>query len=286
MSFDNALKSLRGLSIGDGYGQKQGELLFRGGFSLELPDAPWRWTDDTHMAISIVEALREHGEIDQDWLAKRFADRHFVEPNRGYAGQAAMLLTSVSGGMHWSKANVSNFPNGSYGNGAAMRAAPLGAFFDGEPVRSAEQAALSAEVTHAHPEGIAGGIAVAVAASINISQPELSPHDFIDAVAEHTPESQTRTVMLRAKEFGPKEVIDAVEALGAGWSISSQDTVPFCMYMASHYRGSFEAAMMLTAQVGGDCDTTCAIVGGIVAAGMDELPAEWDERAEPVPQIS
>lgn len=285
MSFELALMSLRGLSIGDGYGQRQGELILSTGYSMELPPGPWRWTDDTHMAISILEALAELGEIEQDWLAKRFSDRHFLEPNRGYAGQAAMLLTSVFDGMHWSEANVSNFPNGSYGNGGAMRSAPLGAFFAGDHARSAEQAALASQITHAHSEGIAGGVAVAVAASINASQPDLSPHDFIDAVAEHTPESQTRSKMLRAKEFAPTDVIEAVDELGAGWSISSQDTVPFCMFMASHYRGKFAPAMMLTASVGGDCDTTCAIVGGIIAAGLKELPAEWEERTEPVPTI-
>lgn len=285
MSIETANKALRGLSIGDGYGQRQGELILRRSFSTDLPPAPWRWTDDTAMAISVVESLREHGEIDQDRLARRFAERHALEPNRGYAGQAAALLMSISSGLHWSEANISNFPEGSYGNGAAMRSAPLGAFFAGEPVRAAEQAALASEITHAHPEGIAGGIAVAVAASINASSPDLSPQEFIDTVALHTPESATRANILKAKDFDAAEVDEAVAELGAGWEISSQDTVPFCMFIASHYRGRFEAGLMFTAAVGGDCDTTCAIVGGILAAGPGELPASWIERAEPVPQI-
>jgi hypothetical protein len=56
---------------------------------------------------------------------------------------------------------------GSFGNGAAMRVAPLGAFFADQPLEVVcNQARLSAEVTHAHAEGIAGAIAVAVAAAL------------------------------------------------------------------------------------------------------------------------
>ena len=55
--------------------------------------------------------------------------------------------------------------SGSWGNGAAMRVAPVGAFFADAPAEAARQAALSAAVTHAHPEAVAGAIAVAVAAA-------------------------------------------------------------------------------------------------------------------------
>ena len=53
---------------------------------------------------------------------------------------------------------------GSMGNGAAMRVAPLGAWFADDVARAVDEARRSAEVTHMHPEGIAGAVAVAVAA--------------------------------------------------------------------------------------------------------------------------
>jgi len=46
-----------------------------------------------------------------------------------------------------------------------MRVAPLGAYYFGNPARAAAEAAAQAEVTHANIEGIAGAVAVAVAAS-------------------------------------------------------------------------------------------------------------------------
>lgn len=48
------------------------------------------------------------------------------------------------------------YGQGSYGNGAAMRVAPLGAYFADDLALATQQARLSAEVTHAHAEGLIG----------------------------------------------------------------------------------------------------------------------------------
>ena len=64
---------------------------------------------------------------------------------------------------------------GSFGNGAAMRVAPLGAYFADELDAVVEQASFSAEVTHSHPEGIAGAIAVAVAAALCLASARQCP---------------------------------------------------------------------------------------------------------------
>lgn len=285
MTFQQAIRSLEGVSIGDGYGAAQGELILRSEFSIDLPPGPWRWTDDTAMAISIVENLKEHGAIEQESLATGFAKRYMDEPLRGYAGHASELLYSVWNGIHWKLAAVMKFPEGSWGNGGAMRAAPIGAFFSGDPERAAAEAELSAEITHAHIEGKAGAIAVAAAAAIVSASPQIEPLDLIEQVASFTPESETKRVILLGRGIEPRDVEVAAVDLGVGWDISAQGTVPFCIWMAAHYMSTFEGALMLTASMGGDCDTTCAIVGGIVATVPDELPAEWLSRTEPLPAM-
>src|SRR5512136_1913632 len=189
MSLDDALLSLEGLSVGDAFG----ELFFsRSPGSRELPAGPWRWTDDTHMALSIVEVLRDHGRIDQDVLARAFAERFLQEPWRGYAGGAKKLLTRIACGEDWRTTALRLFDGGSYGNGAAMRAAPIGGFFAGDPVRAVSEARLSAVVTHAHPEGQAGAMAVAAAAAIAAGAGPPSGGDFLRAVLPFVPESLTR----------------------------------------------------------------------------------------------
>ncbi len=45
------------------------------------PEAPWRWTDDTAMAIEIVAEFAEGGAVDQDRFAKRIAGRYVADPD-------------------------------------------------------------------------------------------------------------------------------------------------------------------------------------------------------------
>ena len=95
---------------------------------MRLPPAPWFHSDDTEMAISIVEALARDGRIDQDALAVRFADRFQRDPDRGYGSMARIILKKIAAGTSWPTASAEGFAGeGSLGNGAAMRAAPLGA---------------------------------------------------------------------------------------------------------------------------------------------------------------
>jgi ADP-ribosylglycohydrolase len=77
-----------------------------------------------------------------------------------------------------------------------------------------------------------------------------------------------------------------VAALGNGTGVSAQDTVPFALWCAGQRLGSFEEALWLTVSGLGDRDTTCAIVGGIVAlyAGSEAIPAEWLQSRESLPE--
>ncbi|MYR36909.1 ADP-ribosylglycohydrolase family protein, partial [Streptomyces sp. SID4944] len=72
--------------------------------------------------------------------------------------------------------------------------------------------------------------------------------------------------------------------LGNGRRTSAHDTVPFALWSAARSLGNFEEAFWLTAQAGGDVDTTCAIVGGVVAAGTAGAPpAAWLAQTEEPP---
>ncbi len=73
--------------------------------------------------------------------------------------------------------------------------------------------------------------------------------------------------------------------LGCGRRTAAQDTVPFALWSAARALGDYERAFWTTAQVGGDVDTTCAIVGGVIAAGTAGAPpAGWAEQTEAIPE--
>jgi ADP-ribosylglycohydrolase len=282
-----AVASLHGLAVGDALGScffipdNQPALEAR-----ELPPDPWLWTDDTEMACSIVTTLHEYGRIDQDALAASFAEHHDFD--RGYgAGVNRMLRLIRQERGDWRQLAAESWDGrGSWGNGAAMRVAPLGAYFADDPHTAAAEAALSAEVTHTHPEGVAGAVAIAVATALAAGTPDVRGAHFLRAIAEYTPPGLVRDGITNAISLLPlADPRSAAASLGNGRYISAPDTVPFCLWVAAKHPDDYTAAFWATASVGGDIDTTCAIVGGITGARLDTtgIPAEWLRRCEPLP---
>jgi ADP-ribosylglycohydrolase len=280
-----ARRSLEGLSLGDAFGELYFWMYPKLSAGSDLPSGPWQWTDDTHMALSVVETLGAYGHIDQDALASAFTRRFRKNPDRGYGRGAARLLAALAAGADWRESSPKLFHGGSYGNGAAMRAAPIGAYFGGDPERAANEGRLSALVTHAHPEGQAGAIAVVAAASLSSRIGCSEGNAFLEGVAAFTPQSEVRERLLMAREFPADVPLDAVRALGSGQRVSAQDTVPFCVWTAAHQLHDYEAAMWTALSGLGDCDTVCAIVGGIVAMSAPELPSAWLSRREALPDL-
>ena len=172
-----ALLSLEGLSVGDAFG---GKFFAPPGPGRAVPPPVWRYSDDTEMALAIVEILEIHGRIDREKLARSFARRYEADPYRGYGLSVRRVLEGIAGGNPWQESTRLVYDgSGSMGNGGAMRVAPLGAYFADDLDEVVAQARASAEVTHAHPEGQAGAIATAVAAawasnSRNLGGPSLA----------------------------------------------------------------------------------------------------------------
>src|SRR6266446_827761 len=161
--------SLDGLGLGDALGEMlsyQAHAAPRRLAENNLPGGPWFHTDDTEMAISIVAVLKSHGHLHQDALAKRFARRFERDPERGYGKMTRIQMREIMAGAKWRDMAGNAFGGqGSMGNGSAMRVAPLGACFADDLEECAREARASSLVTHTHPEGVAGAIAVADAAA-------------------------------------------------------------------------------------------------------------------------
>lgn len=282
---ERALRSLDGLSVGDAFGdQFFAPHAERRIAARELPPAPWRHTDDTAMALSIVDVLREHGTLDPGTLAGRFADRYARDPERKYGAGAHEVLTRIGHGESWRHVAGSMYGGaGSMGNGGAMRSAPIGAYFADDLEAAASHARQSAAITHANLEAQAGAVAVAVAAGW-ATRGARDPADLFRIVLEYTPESLTRAYIQRACSLAPDtDVRRAVSALGNGTKAFSQDTVPFALWCVSRHLGAFEEALWTTVSGLGDRDTTCAIVGGILAADPGvAIPLAWLEAREPL----
>jgi ADP-ribosylglycohydrolase len=292
--FSRALISLYGLACGDGIG----EMMFNRpdrAFDIimkdELPSGPWWHTDDAEMAISIVEVLRLLGSIHQDALARQFTWRFEREPDRGYGSGARRQLSMMIEGAEWRVTSREAFDGqGSLGNGSAMRVAPVGAWFADDLDRVAKEARASAVVTHMHTEGIAGAVAIAIAAAIASrlrgKPSEQASTEFFNEIHKRTPDGETRRGIAHAFQIrhveSPKT---AARMLGNGSGVTCPDTVPFTVWAAAKHLNNYRESIAATASVGGDTDTNCAIVGGIVAlsTGWQGIPKDWLQHMEPLP---
>jgi len=234
----SARRSLDGLSVGDAFGECF-FLIAANPLSLELhlstrelPNHRWRWTDDTAMAAAILEVLGRHGRIDQDDLAATFARRCAWDDRRGYGGTAHGILMAIGAGRHWSEVSPAVLSGmGSMGNGGAMRSAPLGAYFANDTDELVAQARRSAEVTHAHPDGQAGAVAVALAAAFVAKHPTLPATEFrepfFESVLRHSPDSQTRAGIAQARDLPATFAVEtAASVLGNDSKLTAPDTVP------------------------------------------------------------
>jgi ADP-ribosylglycohydrolase len=285
--------SLDGLGLGDALGEMlsyQSANAPRRLAENDLPAGPWFHTDDTEMAISIVAVLKSHGELNQDALARRFARRFERDPDRGYGSMTRIQLREINAGAKWRETAANAFGGqGSMGNGGAMRVAPLGAYLADDLARCVDAARDSALVTHTHPEGVAGTIAVAVDAAMAWQLRDKLQIDFAQKffaeILRLTPESKVRRGLLLASQT-PVEVPfqEVAKSLGNGSLVTAPDTVPFCIWMAAHHSRNFVEAIGKTISVGGDCDTNAAIVGGIVALSVSrsDIPDKWLQAREKI----
>ncbi|MFE6129990.1 ADP-ribosylglycohydrolase family protein [Streptomyces sp. NPDC056437] len=286
---DAARRSLEGLALGDAFGERWFPLFrdreqavdeIRARRTPEEPD--WHWTDDTAMALAVHQVLDRFGEVDQDRLAACFALTFDADQGRGYGhGMHVLLPRLLDDPASWRRHAPELFDGGSFGNGAAMRVPPLGAWFATDLELVARQAELSARVTHAHPEGVAGAVAVATAAALS-TRGELT----IRSVADRTPPGPVRDGLLRAARLPfTTAPWKAADLLGNGQRIRADDTVAFAVWTAARHQEDLAAALWSTAEGLGDVDTTCAITGGIVGArtGVDKVPPEWLQRREALP---
>ena len=160
---------LIGLAVGDALGgrfeaQTADYIVGRFGTATRLveyvTDEIW-YTDDTQMAIGVAETIAKHGRITEQQLCEAFVENY--DPSRGYGMGARAVLGAMENGRNYRAVAEKRFPGGSYGNGAAMRVAPVGLFFRHDTDMLIQQSRLSAIPTHVHPLGINGAQLIALA---------------------------------------------------------------------------------------------------------------------------
>lgn len=191
------------------------------------------FTDDTICTIAVADAILNN--MDYQTAMRKWC-RRYPHPKGEYGSYF----------LNWVM-RPDPSPYNSFGNGSAMRVSAVGWLFDNEQdVR--KQAEASAAITHNHPEGIKGAVAIAVAI-FRMRQAE---------------KKDSRIFERMAKEFYGEEVFTRLPEKGF-FDVTCQGCVPLALYLAL-LATDFEDAIRLAVSYGGDSDTLGAIVGSLAEA--------------------
>lgn len=277
--------------VGSAVGDAIGELAFHASERARLEALVehldiLRYTDDTAMAVGLAESLIEVGTIDHQHLGETFRRNYRREPWRGYASGPPTLFAQVErSGLSYQEAARRLFGGeGSLGNGAAMRIAPLGCFFWTSP-HLYEQAAASAEVTHAHPVGKDGAavLALAVARAVGLDPRQEFPMEhFLAEVAAFSRTETIREKMALVQALLAEAVGPEAAARKLGRTVAVQESMPFAVYSFLRHPSSFEECLFCAVLNGGDRDTlgamACAVSGAYL--GIEAIPEWWRNKVE------
>lgn len=247
------------------------------------------YTDDTHMMIGTAESLVRSRGFDVEDMVSTFIRNYEREPYRGYGPAPPYIFRLVREGMAWEQAAEMMYQGGSYGNGSAMRIAPVGVFYHDDLSLLKEVADKSSRITHTHALGREGAAlqAYAVALATNLESP--SAGDQEEFLAKLTSFAQDEVY---------KQKLDSVKRLLAssdksrvvielGHGIEAFNSVPTAIYSFLAEPGSFARAVQLAISLGGDTDTIGAMAGAISGAclGVECIPANWRDKLENRPYI-
>ena len=237
----------------------------RAGITLERAISTHsRFTDDTVLTMATLDAVRDiHTDYELKKLLKTdIFDVHAIDEafpfgdtaySRSYRKYYDLYPSAGYGpGFHnWALAGKG--PYRSYGNGSAMRVAPIGEAFDSvDDVIT--HAIASAACTHNHPEGIKGAIVTAVC--IWMSRHGYAKGDILVYVKKHY-ENQD---MIREYTMNELRRCDQ-----KGYAVACQFSVPAaitCFAESSTFEECIENALSFV----GDSDTIAAIAGSLAAA--------------------
>lgn len=290
---DRLVGALLGTALGDALGEPfegRRRVPARETTALVKATSPLRWTDDTHMAIALAESLLAcGGSVEPQRLGDAFAAAYHDQPWRGYAGGPAKVFALAAKGQTYEDAARSLYGGGSYGNGGAMRCAPVAIVAHPDIRHAAHLAAAQARVTHAHPVGVDGAVllacAIVVAASVapaavdpaGTAQPlDLTP------IAEHlsAPEMRERLDAIIDAQNDPEQLMALARRFGS--RVSARESVPTALAVFLAHRNDPLEAMTAAISLGRDTDTVAAMAGALAGAhhGARQLPGHLLARLE------
>ncbi len=271
---------LIGTAVGDSLGaRREGSPEF-----VEVADLSPRYTENTAMTIAVAESLAECKGFHYWHMAERLLKKYEQEPWRRYGHTITRVFRLMRNGkLGFGMIDRDLYAEGSYGNGAAMRATAVGLMYHDDPRTLRDVAYHCAGITHSHALGLEGAAlqACAVALAALAEPGNISITDFLGTLrmfAKPGPYQEKLKTIIDFIENGASRE-DVVAKLGTG--SSCLESVPTAIYAFLSHR-DFKSAVIYAVSLGGDADTIGAMTGAIAGAcyGIEGIPSQWRETVE------
>jgi ADP-ribosyl-[dinitrogen reductase] hydrolase len=227
------------------------------------------FTDDTEMALALIDSLLAYCPLDPADLARRFVA--WVQAGPDDVGiHTRSVLSRIAGGEDWERAvnAAQRLKPDSAGNGSVMRCWPVALAHWDDLDRLLADSRLQSRVTHPHLECQAGSAFVNVA--IYYLLRDVPPAKAVSLALE---DAEVPRLLWQVIEAAPHRRRE--DLVNSGWVRHTLESAVWGL-LTTH---SFEEAVVQVVNLGDDADTAGAIVGALAGAayGLAAIPARWRE---------
>jgi len=231
------------------------------------------------MLVACAESLRSAGTVEPKSLLEALAEHY--EPARGFGHGMKIALTAFRSGTPWHRCAFVAWPEGSRGNGGAVRIPPVALVRWPDSASFDAAVRLATRVTHGHKEAIAFARVHAVAVATVLADPAVvnTPRDFYGAMIERLDPAPELVV---AKFNTLCDLADRnatrTEAGGVlGTSTLACESVPAALWSFVSQHKTFTESVCSAALLGGDVDSICCLVGSLAGAlhGSAAIEESW-----------
>jgi ADP-ribosylglycohydrolase len=245
-------------------------------------------TDDTEYAALTGQILLKYGpaltpnDVSTEWTAA------LVNQAGGFAGGGFSEMEAIHNLARGRRSPISGTDNHEmWSDGSAMRVAPIGAYFAGDPEEAARVAAIDASVSHSR-DGI--WCAQAVAAAVAAATVTDDWREAADAgLAQLPADSWSARMIGRAMDIatGPGSTQDRYAELESRisvfhypWADIGPEATALAFGVFAVAEGDYVNAVLGGVNIGRDADTIAAMAGAIAGAlhGYSGIPSNWSTR--------
>lgn len=289
---------LLGVAVGDSLGlpaeglsRRRTEKFFGGKWRQRLLFGRGMISDDTEHTVFVAQCLLQHPDS-----VAAFRHRFAWKLRLWFLGLPAGIGFATLRSILKLWLGISPEKSGVYsaGNGPAMRAAIIGAFFAHSPAQIDEYIQASTLLTHTDPKALIGASAIAHLAAWAFRRPSNSPMNTPEIIA--ILKSCNRSNDAEWEEIVDKmgsafeqrlSVAEFARQMNAGNGVSGYiyHTVPVAVYSWMKHFGEFEQTLIAVLNCGGDTDTVASIAGALagVGCGYQVIPDLWLDNIRDYP---